>query len=409
MKAWKPPTRDWDKRSQNAIAQNALTNSKRPSTFVEGIYPTHLTRGEGCHVWDVEGNKYVDFICGLGSNILGYANSDVTEAVITQARLGSTLSLSTNLEVCFAEKVQEIFPFVERMKILKTGSDACSASIRIARAATGRKRIVTEGYHGFHDEFVSILPPALGVGGLFPLESITPEISALDLAAIIVEPVMTDASYERIARLKYLRSFCDRTGALLIFDEVITGFRFQGLSVSNHYQIKPDLICLGKAMGNGMPVSIVGGPKAIMECGEYFVSSTFAGETLSLASGLKTMSLLQTKYNIDQLWSEGRRFLEKFNSIWPEKLKIDGYPTRGVFTGDPMTKALFWQEASKAGILFGPSWFINFAHIGHLEAVLSACEAIFQRLKTGAVELQGKMPMSPFAQQVREQNESNRQ
>lgn len=403
MKPWKQPSVEWNKRSINSIAQNALTNSKRPSCMVEGVYPTHLTRGDGPYVWDTDGNKYVDFISGLGSNLFGYGHSEITNAIAERARLGATLSLSSTLEVEVAEKIKELFPFIERMKFLKTGSDACSAALRIARAYTGRQLVVTDGYHGWADDFVSVTPPALGVPPREWMRKLTKEQLQPDsCAAVIIEAVNLDTSPEYFSWLRDLRAECTRVGTLLIFDEVITGFRFPKHSVSNYSGIEPDIICLGKAMGNGMPISCVAGRKEIMNCGEYFVSSTFAGETLSLAAALKVMQMLQGKYDIQDLWDKGAAFLKKFNSLWPEKLFIRGYPTRGVFEGDQLIKALFWQESIKAGILWGPSWFFGFHHRGIEDGVLSASEDILMRIKMGQVKLEGKLPSSPFAQKLRE-------
>lgn len=392
----------WQNRAELAIAQGALTNSKRPECLVRGVYPTHLTKGEGAMVWDTNNKRYVDFICGLGSNLLGHGHHEVSGVMFERAIQGATLSLGSTIEVLTAEKVKEIFPFIDLVKFLKTGSDACTAALRIARAFTKRGRVLSADYHGWHDEFVSLTPPALGVYGAHPIE----KLGALediedDVAAVIVEPVSTDNSPKRLEWLKRLRAQCDKTGALLIFDEVITGFRFPKLSVSNFYGITPDLICLGKAMGNGMPISVVGGKRGVMNCGEYFVSSTFAGETVSLAAALKTMTLLQTKLSVDHLWETGKQFLAAFNSIYPEKLKIEGYPTRGVFRGDEMVRALFFQEACKAGLLFGPSFFFNFAHIPLTSSVLNTCQDILTRIKTGSVRLEGDLPTTPFAQKVR--------
>lgn len=392
---------DWHKREVSTIAQGALTNSKRPETFVKGIYPTHLKKGRGCHVWDMDGRRYVDFICGLGSSIIGYGDSEVSQAVAAAAADGPTLSLATDQEVLLGEKIQEIFPSVERLKFLKTGSDACTAAVRIARAKTGRVRVLSEGYHGWADGFVSMSSPALGVADHFYFDKIG-DAGIEDAAAVIIEPVMTDPSEPRIQWVRDLREKCTKHGTLLIFDEVITGFRYPKYSVSNQHGIEPDLICLGKAMGNGFPVSAVGGREATMNCGEYFVSSTFAGETCSIAAALKTITLLQTKYPIDQLWEAGGRFLMRFNSIWHEGVRIEGYPTRGVFVGDMKNKALFWQESVKAGLLFGPSWFFNFAHLTEVDTVLATCADIMGRIRTGAVKLEGELPQSPFAQRMRE-------
>ena len=393
-------------RANECIAHGALTNSKRPECLVKGIYPTHVRGGRGCVLFDAKGNKYIDFICGLGSNLLGYANTHIEQVIINRIGLGITLSLSTYLEVECAEKVKVIFPFIERLRFLKTGSDACTAAIRIARTYTGKKFILSEAYHGWHDEFASLTPPALGIVEHNYIRALPQDLSLIpsETAAIIIEPVVTDNSDARIARLRELRDYCTAHNIVLIFDEVITGFRYPKMSVCNFYNITPDLICMGKAIGGGLPLAIVGGSKKIMECDQYFVSSTFAGETLSLAAAIKTMELLVTKkYDIDNLWAKGAEFITKFNSLWPNKIWIEGYPSRGVFKcTDDLVKAIFWQECVKAGILFGPSWFFNFAHIDVMDSVLNICNDVLNQIKMGNKQLDGEMPTTPFAQKLRE-------
>ena len=400
----------WHRRSLNCIAQGALTNSKRPECFVKGVYPSHLQKGRGCFVWDHKGKRYVDFITGLGTNLIGYANDRVNQAMGLQMFFGASLSLGTHHEVECAEHVKTFFPFIDAVKFLKTGSEACSAAIRIARAHTGRKWILSEAYHGWHDSFVSLTPPALGVpkdanqSNLY-IETLSKGVKELDesVAAVIVEPVITEDSRARVEYLKDLRARCDKVGALLIFDEVITGFRFRNHGVCNAYNITPDLICLGKAIANGMPLAVVGGKFPIMNGSEYFVSSSYAGETLSLVAATTTMNLLRSKYDIEKLWTEGQKFLDAFNAMWPEGVWIEGYPTRGVFKAkDDLTKALFFQEACLAGILFGPSWFFNFPLADEVSNIMGTLQDILIRIKTGQVQLKGEMPTSPFAQKMRE-------
>lgn len=529
-----------DKANQ-LIAQGALTNSKRPETFVEGVYPTHVERGHGCYLWDVDGKKYFDFITGLGCNILGYAQEDINAAMFARMQKGVSLSLSTPEELKLAERLKVIFPFVDCMKFLKTGSEACSAAIRIARAYYGgqsgtenmqevwfkeaferisqeeqfhrwpsprmqdvrqdlsisgssenkqtggaeaicqdikgqtervsarsnaseshngiksgqgllsseksrllrgthqefvrsmwrqelrsassrlqsaaerdlvvsdvsckgaRWLILSDGYHGHHDAFVSLTHPATGVPphfGILPLSG-NEELIPL-AAAVIIEPIVTDISQQRINWLKELRKKCIENDTLLIFDEVITGFRFPRFSVSNYYGIEPDLVILGKAIANGMPLAVVAGKKEVMNCDEYFVSSTFAGETLSLVAACKTIDLLKETYNLLDLWQKGEAWLAEFNSLWPAKIWIEGYPTRGRFEGDPLIKALFFQEACQSGMLFGPSWFFNFPLAEKSKITLGAVKDIICKIKSGSVTLRGQMPKSPFAERVRQ-------
>lgn len=390
------------------IAQGALTNSKRPSTFVEGVYPTHLNRGKGCYVWDTNGKRYFDFICGLGCNILGYAEEDVNSAVYSRLQQGATLSLSTFGEVELAQRLKTILPFIDSMKFLKTGTDACNAAIRIARAYTGRKEILSAGYHGWGDEFISLVEDSPGITAahgwnIAPLDTNLDHIADPDeIAAIIIEPVITDISDNRRRAVQALRTFCTEHGILLIFDEIITGFRVPKYCIANHWGIEPDIICLGKAIANGMPLSVVAGKRAVMS-GDYFVSSTFAGETLSIASAEATVGLLRRSYSLDQLWTAGQKWLDAFNGLWPEYIRIEGYPTRGAFVGDPGVRALFFQECCDAGLLFGPSWFYNFPLSLKENITMAAVGDVICKIKSGNAKLRGKMPVSPLAQTLRSQ------
>ncbi len=388
-------------REEASIAHGALTNSKRSSCFVKGVYPSHFEKQQGCYSWDSKGNKYVDFVSGLGSNILGFCHEEVNKAITDQLRKGITFSLATEMEIKTAEKVKECFPWVDKVRFLKTGSEACSAALRIARAKTKFDEVYSDGYHGFHDEFTSLTPPAVGVPFSTKFSIQKGVYPPAGTAALIVEPILTDSSPKRMEELTVMRKRCDETGTVLIYDEIITGFRYPKFGVSNVANHYPDLVCLGKAIANGMPLSVVAGKKEIMECADYFVSSTFAGETLSLAAAYKTMSLLQTKYDLNYLWDKGAQFLFQFNQIWSEGIRIEGYPTRGVFCGDLLTKALFWQESVKAGIFFGPSLFFNFSHIDVMDQVLSSCASIMGRIRTGSVTLEGSLPEAPYSMKAR--------
>jgi glutamate-1-semialdehyde 2,1-aminomutase len=394
----------WQNRAELSIGQGALTNSKRPSTYIEGVYPTHASGGRGCNLY-VGKRTFVDYVGALGTNLVGYGHAVIAEAIAKRFKEGATLSLSSETEVILAEKLKETVPWTDLWKFTKSGTEACNAAIKIARAYTGRSLVMSDGYHGHGDDFVSLTLPALGVPKRDWMCGISLERLG-EAAAVILEPVILDYSRERKQYLIELKDACKKAGTLLIFDEIITGLRFPGFSVSKYFGIEPDMILLGKALGGGLPLSAIGGKKEVMNCGEYFISGTFFGETVSMQASLALLDLMKrdsTRYSIEELWRGGTLFLERFNDLHPD-LKIVGYPSRGAFQGDPMVKALFWQEACRANILFGPSWFFNFPLMGETEGVIPVCKDILNRIKTGAVKLEGKMPAIPFAQTVREQN-----
>jgi glutamate-1-semialdehyde aminotransferase len=401
---------NWIDRRNNCIAQGALTNSKRPATFIDGVYPQTAIFGHGPYIQDVDGMTYIDFIGGLGTNLIGYGARQMRGADASEAQ---SISLPTKTEVLLAEKLQATFHCIERLKFLKTGTEACNAAIRIARAYTGNTYILSEGYHGWGDDFISLQSPAAGVpasraeeyriGSIRQGDSLDLYVDDNNLAAVIVEPVVLDHSESRKEWLQQLRAECTRLGALLIFDEVITGFRFPKMSVSNYWGIQPDIICLGKALGAGHPISVVGGRKDIMDNPKYFVSGTFFGETLAMTQALTLLALLrEPDFSMSDLWRKGQAWLDRFNTLCPELIRIKGYPTRGAFEGDENFRALFWQEACKAGFLFGPSWFYNFP-LAELDSDthFRTFEEIIWKIKSGAVRLEGKMPVPPKAQMMR--------
>ena len=386
------------------IADGALTNSKRPASLIEGVYPTHIDRGYGSTLFDVDGNRFTDFICGLGTNLFGYANPHISQAVARVMMSGGPVfSLGSREEVEFARRIKEMFPHLDKVRFLKTGSEGCAAAVRIARAFTGRRLVLTEGYHGWHDEFVSVEKPATGIpahGNIMKLEPEYIRNTFSTAAAVIVEPVITDWSDDRRKWLEALREWCDQTGALLIFDETITAYRFHGHSVTRFFNIIPDLWIGGKAVGGGLPLSVIGGRKDVMEA-DYFVSSTWAGDRMALAAGCQAIDLLHGDFSTDTLWHLGDEFIEKFNAICTQ-VQIVGYPTRGVFEYiGPQFKHLFMQEMCKAGVLIGPSWFYNkFLH-DEMQNVLSITKSVVKKILSGKVTMQGRSPVSPFAEKQR--------
>jgi glutamate-1-semialdehyde aminotransferase len=395
------------------IAQGCLTNSKHPDRFVKDVYPQVVSHGRSCYLWDIQGRKYVDFICGLGTNLYGYGNENIKREMVRNSGWGSCHSFPSKWEIKTAKKVKECMPWVQRVKFVNDGSSACTAACLIARAYhqsrgnVEKLQIVSDGYHGWHPEFTYLTKPRNGVIGGFSISSGETLDQAHDslefIAAMIIEPVVVDDSKAHIEALKDKVEFCRDNDILVIFDETITALRYPKLSVARYYNIIPDLFIFGKALGNGEKISCVCGPEKIMDC-DYFVSGTYHGHAPSLIASHMVLHMAKTdsRFDVQVLKDRGIEFMEKFNELTVEHgIRLHGYGTRGVFKGDELAKAIWMQEMCKAGYLFGPSFFLNWDLLEHLDGVLYFTERIMEKIKNGTVKLEGKMPTSPFSSKAR--------
>jgi glutamate-1-semialdehyde 2,1-aminomutase/spore coat polysaccharide biosynthesis protein SpsF len=282
-------------RAERVIPMGTQTMSKSPTQFVQGVSPIYLARGRGAHVWDVDGNEYIDYPMALGPVILGYAEPVVDDAIRAQLADGITFTLMHPLEVDVAERIVAMCPGVEAVRFGKSGSDAMSAAVRAARAITGRDRVLVAGYHGWHDWYIGSTTRNLGVPGATQALTTPFKFNDLDalnetlqrhggeVAAIIVEPAGAE-----VPTPGYLQRVVDAAaehGAISVFDEIITGFRIGTGGARTRYGVRPDISCYGKALGNGMPISAVAGSWRVMQAfDEIFFSGTHGGEALSLAA-----------------------------------------------------------------------------------------------------------------------------
>lgn len=413
----------WEK-VVNRIPAGTQTLSKAPNQFVEGIYPMFLERGKGSHVWDVDGNEYIDYPCSLGAILLGYSYPRVNEAIKKQIDDGTVFSLMNRLEGEVAEQLAAMIPCAEQIRFVKTGSEATSAAIRVARAATGRYKIAFCGYHGWHDWYTVTttrskgIPPVLK-DYIFPFEY--NNVASLEkvfaehpkqIAAVIMEPVALQDPQEQF--LQKVRDLSTRHGAVLIFDEIVTGFRFAKGGAQERYGVTPDLAAFGKALANGMPLAVLAGKKELMkECHEIFFSSTFGGETLSLAAAKAVLQEIQEKPVVEHLWKQGEKLQKGFQKLAQSKglsAELIGFPARHFLVlkdaeGNPslLLKALFWQETIQRGILFGNAQMITFSHSDtDITQTLQACGDALEFVKVAASSgnpakyLKGKIPMEIF-------------
>jgi glutamate-1-semialdehyde aminotransferase len=304
-------------RAKKLIPALSQTFSKAPYSYVEGVYPTYLSRGKGSHVFDVDDNKYIDYVLGLGPIILGYAYTRVDNAIKKQLKNGISFSIPHKLEVEFSEKISSIVPGVEMIRFSKTGSDAGTGAVRAARAFTKRDNIAYCGSGGvWHDWFTVITSRNAGIPKVLSkmikkfnyndIDSlkILFENWKEEIAAVYMEPIFSE--YPKNNFLQKVKQLSHKYGAVLIFDEVITGFRFAKGGAQELLKVEADLAVFGKGIGNGMPLGAITGKAEIMkEFDDVFYSTTYGGETLSLAAGCAVIDELKEKPVIKHCWKVG--------------------------------------------------------------------------------------------------------
>lgn len=358
------------------------TLAKGPGQFSKGVAPKYLQKGKGSHVWDVDGNEYIDFNAAIGPLSLGYAYPAVDEAIKKQLEDGITFSLMHPLEVELSELIQEVIPNAEAVKISKTGADVCSAAIRVARAFTGREKIFCCGYHGWHDWYIGITSRNAGIPEAIQNMTYTFEYNNIDairealdenVAAIILEPFIFEAPQNNF--LQELAEVCRENGTLLIFDEMWTGFRIALGGAQEYFNVTPDLAVYSKACANGMPIALLTGRADVMELfnNEVFSYTTFGGEALSLAASIATIKEIRDKNVPAYLEEKGGIIKDGYNQIAQEfglenYTKCVGYNCRSMVTfaaeaGNGLElKALIQQEMIKRGVLWAGFHNMCFSH-----------------------------------------------
>jgi glutamate-1-semialdehyde 2,1-aminomutase len=372
---------DMYNRAKGLIPSLTQTLAKGPSQHIFGVSPIYLQRGKGAHVWDLDGNEYIDFNMGIGPISLGYCYDEVDEAIKRQLKDGITFSLMHPLEVEVAEILSEIIPNAESIRYSKTGADVTSAAVRLARAYTGKNKILCCGYHGWHDWYISVTDKNSGIPE--EVQSLTytfnyNDINSLldsiddDIAGVILEPVVFEEPASNF--LKELRNICTEKGIVLIFDEMWTGFRIAVGGAQEYYGVDADLATFSKAISNGMPLSVLTGKREIMSLLEkdVFFYTTFGGETLSLAAAKKTLEIIRNKNVPHFLDESGAKLKEGINSIIKELdiayIKCTGMNYRSIITIDPSAgnpleiKSLLQQELIRMGILWSGIHNISFSH-----------------------------------------------
>jgi glutamate-1-semialdehyde aminotransferase len=400
-------------RARRVIPLGSQTFSKSHVVYPANAAPLYLTHGRGSHVWDVDGNEYVDFVNGLLPVILGYDDPDVTHAVVEQISRGVSFSLPTPLEVELAEKLCELIPCAEMVRFGKNGSDATSGAIRIARAATGRDRVAVCGYHGWQDWYIGATTRNKGIPKAvcdlthkFPYNDLDALRGLLQahpgqFAAVMMEAM--NAEEPKPGYLHGVQNLAREHGALFILDEIITGFRYHIGGAQTVFGLEPDLATFGKSMANGYPIAaVVGKARYMREMEEIFFSSTFGGEAVSLAAALATLRKMESQPVHATLERLGARVIENTGQAiqrygLSEFLGIGGRPswTLMQFKDAPgatafAIKSLYLQVLLSQGILSAGSHNMSYAHTADDLAQLAtaqdrACSEIAQALRKGDI------------------------
>jgi glutamate-1-semialdehyde 2,1-aminomutase len=331
----------WGKynRAKELIPGGSGTMSKAPNREKHPHAPALIVRGEGCRVWDAAGRCFIDFRNALGPITLGYSNEQVKDAIRKQLDNGIVFGHPSPLEGELAEKLVRLIPCAEQVRYLKTGGEAMGAALRLARAYTQRPVILSCGYHGWINNTATGKggnPPEFAKLGRFlpwnniaAFEQAIAEVGAENVAAISVAMPYADI-YPNHPFYGQLRALADRIGALLIYDEIVTGFRVRIGGAQEFFNVIPDLAVFSKGVAAGMPLSVFCGRADVMAYAASIpVSSTFSGETLSLAAALATVDIYENQGVIDHLWARGEQLIKGLNEIFTRHafpMQVKGLP-----------------------------------------------------------------------------------
>ncbi len=386
-----------------------------------GGSPIALVKGRGCRVWDADGNEYIDFLASWGPLILGHAHPKVVKAVKEEVEKGLSFGLTNPHEVRLAHLVVEMVPSVEKVRFVNSGTEATMSAVRLARGVTGRRYVLKfDGcYHGHYDSLLVSAGSGVATFGIPGTPGIPEEIAKLtlvvpfndegavkeaferygeDIACVIVEPVAGNMGVvpPREGFLKFLREITQKNGSLLIFDEVITGFRLSKGGAQELFGVEPDITCLGKILGGGMPVGAYGGRKEIMSQvapeGPVYQAGTLSGNPVAMVCGVETLKELRDKEPYPQLETRMKQLSEGVGKILgdkgiPHRINVVGsmmtvfFTDREVFdfesakSSDTELFGKFFRKLLEKGVLIPPSqfeaWFVGTAHEEkHIEEAL---------------------------------------
>jgi len=366
---------------------------------VPGRYPVYMDRAQGSHVWDVDGNEYVDWMSGYGCILLGHAFQEVDAAACAQMKKGFISLLSNPIQNELAQMLVEMVPCAEMVRFFKTGTDATTAAVRIARIHTGRDMVVRWGYHGWADWSLSTMPEFnAGVPQstrelvhTFRYNDLDSLRAAFErhpgrIACQIMMPFETELPKEGF--LEGARDICHEHGAVFVFDEIRSGFRMAPGGAQEYFGVVPDVAALSKAMANGYAISAVVGRRDVMTAVEKgLFSATFFSSAMEMAASIATLGIVRERGVIEHIWRIGAKLqagLRDLCAASPLGVEVVGAPPMPFLQfreSDREAKMEFYAEAAERGVYFHPGhhWFVNFSHTDEdVERTLDACRRAFE-------------------------------
>lgn len=380
-------------RAQNSIPGGGMLLSKRPEMFLPGLWPSYFSKAKGCKIWDLDGKKYTDMsLMSVGTNLLGYANEEIDDAVIETINKGTMSTLNCPEEVELAERLLKIHPWADKVKLARTGGEANAIAARIARASSGKDVIAICGYHGWHDWYLAAnlnpndilsdhLLPGLSTNGVpksLDGSVVSFKYNRIDELMDLFNKYNIGSVYMEVERsekpndgfLNSVRKLCNKNNALLVFDECTSGFRenFGGLHLK--YGVNPDIAIFGKTLGNGYAISAVIGTDSVMDtCQTSFMSSTFWTERIGPTAAIKTLDLMEKVKSWEKVSLTGR----KIKTIWKKyasnhslDIQIGGLDALASFSfknkNNIECKTFITQEMLKKNILASTTLYSSTAH-----------------------------------------------
>jgi glutamate-1-semialdehyde aminotransferase len=390
-------SKDYLLRAEKTLPGYSSCYSRAPLSYARGSYPAYVEKGRGCLLLDVDGNEYIDTTMGLCPIILGYSHESTLSALKRHAQHGPLFTLPHRLEVELAERLVQLVPCAEMVRFGKNGADATTAAVRVAREYTGRNHIAICGYHGWQDWYIITTDQNGGIPGevaKYSHKFTFNDIASLEclfdrhpgqIACVIMEPMSVE--YPAFGFLEDVKALAHKNGAILIFDEIVTGFRWALDGAQGYFDVTPDLATFAKCMSNGFPISALVGRADIMShfsLGHAFWSTTYGNESLSMAVALETLTFLQENPVIPFIWDQGRKLHDGFKAIAAENgldeyFESVGAPPRNVqifrnFDGEPdlTVKTLFQQECVRRGLITLGCHNVCYAHTDeYIERILA--------------------------------------